>query len=85
MLKGYLYNAEEDDADDLYRRAYNLGILKSNDRDDDRVLSRGDVVKMLLDCAGYGEVAQLSGVFSCAYPVSIVFLRIVQVTVCAGQ
>lgn len=65
---GYLYNAEEDDVDDLYRRAYNLGILKSNDRDDDRVLSRGDVVKMLLDCAGYGEVAQLSGIFSCAYP-----------------
>lgn len=65
---GYLYNAEEDDVDDLYRRAYNLGILKANDRDDDRVMTRGDVVKMLLDCAGYGEVAQLSGIFSCAYP-----------------
>lgn len=65
---GYLYNAKEDDVDDLYRRAYGLGILKANGRDDDRVLSRGDVVKMLLDCAGYGEVAQLPGIFSCAYP-----------------
>lgn len=65
---GYLYNAEEDDVDDLYRRAYNLGILKANVRDDDRVMTRGDVVKMLLDCAGYGEVAQLPGIFSCAYP-----------------
>ena len=65
---GYLYNAKEDDVDDLYRRAYGLGILKANDRDDSRVMARGDVVKMILDCAGYGDIAKLPGIFSCAYP-----------------
>lgn len=65
---GYLYNTKEDDVDDLYRRAYGLGILKANDRDDSRVMTRGDVVKMILDCAGYGDIAKLPGIFSCAYP-----------------
>ena len=31
-------------------------------------MARGDVVKMILDCAGYGDIAKLPGIFSCAYP-----------------
>lgn len=65
---GYRYDPVDGETDNLYRKAYSLGILKANDRDDGHTMTRGDVVKMLLDCAGYGEVAQLSGIFSCAYP-----------------
>ena len=37
------------------------------ERDDNAVLTRGEVVRMLLDAAGYGPAARLRGIYTCAY------------------
>lgn len=66
--QGYRYlPGEEDGADNLYRYAYDMGLLTAVQRDDDALMTRGDTVKLLLDSAGYGEVAALEGIFRCAY------------------
>lgn len=65
---GYQYDPETGDAGDMYRRAYGLGILSASERSDSKLLTRGETVRMLLNCAGYGDVAKLPGIFSCSYP-----------------
>ena len=64
---GYRYDPETDEADDLYSRAYSLGMLKRSERKDDQVMTRGETVRMLLQGAGFGPVAGLQGIFTCAY------------------
>lgn len=61
---GYLFDGE--DVDSLYRRAYSLGILRPSQRQEDKILTRGEAVKMLLDCAGYSAAANLQGIFTCS-------------------
>lgn len=56
---------EKDARESVYYEAYRLGLLRSSERNDDAVLGRGDVVKMLLDAAGYGPAARLGGIFRC--------------------
>lgn len=53
----------KDDADRLYRIAYSMGALRREERDDSRVLSRIDVIKLLLDAGGYGPAARLRGIY----------------------
>ena len=64
---GYCFDPESGNVDELYRRAYNLGILHPSQRKEDSVLTRGETVKMLLDCAGYGAAAKLQGIFTCSF------------------
>lgn len=62
--EGYLYQPEEEGAADrLYERAYSEGLLKKEERDDDARMTRAQTVKLLLDAAGYGPVAQLEGIY----------------------
>ena len=62
--EGYLYDASsEDAADQLYEFAYNLGLLRREERKDSAVLTRITAVRMILDAAGYGPVAQLEGIY----------------------
>lgn len=56
-------NLADGDADRAYRTAYNLGALQRADRNDSRILSRIDVIKILLDAGGYGTAAQLQGIY----------------------
>ena len=66
--QGYRYlPGEEGAADNLYRYAYDMGLLTAQQRDDDTLITRGETVKLLLDSAGYAEVAALEGIFRCAY------------------
>lgn len=58
---------EKDARESAYYDAYRLGLLRPADRDDDAVLRRGDVVRMLLDAAGYGPAARLGGIYTCGY------------------
>ncbi len=62
-------NAAEEERDRAYYEAYyRTGALRREDRDDDAVLTRGQVVKLLLDAAGYGPAARLDGgIFTCGY------------------
>ncbi|MBD5118258.1 MAG: S-layer homology domain-containing protein [Clostridiales bacterium] len=56
-------NLADGNADRAYRTAYNIGALQRADRDDSRILSRIDVIKILLDAGGYGTAAQLRGIY----------------------
>ena len=60
--------ATEAERDAAYAAAYELGALARTERSDDAVLTRGELVRRLLDAAGYGAVARLEGIFTCAYP-----------------
>ena len=53
--------------DDVYAVAYEMGVLTRAERNDEAGVTRGQLVKYLLDGAGYGAVAQLEGIFTCAY------------------
>ena len=57
----------EQDRDGVYAIAYQMGILSREGRDDEAVLTRGELVRYLLDAAGYGSVARLEGIFTCSY------------------
>ena len=59
--------ATGDQVEAAYAIAYDMGALEPQDREEGAVLSRGEVVRMLLDAAGYGPVARLEGIFTCAY------------------
>lgn len=58
----------DDQRDAAYAAAYSMGALTRADRNDQAVLTRGQLVRCLLDAAGYGPVARLEGIFTCAYP-----------------
>ena len=67
-VQGYRYLPGEEAAEDnLYSYAYGAGLLTPDQREDGAVLTRGETVKLLLDSAGYGEVAALQGIFRCSY------------------
>jgi hypothetical protein len=66
--QGYLYNPqEEDSADALYQYAYSTGLLTQDQRQDDALLTRGQLVKLLLDATGYGKIAGISSIFRCSF------------------
>ena len=58
---------DEQGVDQLYQSAYYAGILTKADRDEDRTMTRMDIVKMLLDYGGYGPVAKLQGIYKCGF------------------
>ena len=60
--------ADDGQRDAAYAAAYELGALTRAQRNDSAILTRGQVVRCLLDAAGYGPVARLEGIFTCAYP-----------------
>jgi len=64
---GYRYIPGQSSADELYDYAVRRGLLTKDERDDDKVLTRGEMVKMMLDSLGYGPVAKLEGIFRCDY------------------
>ena len=69
-LEGYRIDpAEADEAlvDAAYSAACRMGALERSERDEDRAVSRGELVKCLLRCAGYGPAAELTGIYTCSY------------------
>lgn len=58
---------DQDLRNEVYAAAYRAGTLTKEERADDTLLTRAGVIKMLLDRAGYGKVASLEGIFTCAY------------------
>lgn len=65
--RSYYYDPAEGDPDSLYEYAYRVGILTPEQRKDDAPVTRLELVKLLLDGAGYGPVAQLEGIYRCDY------------------
>ena len=65
---GYSYDpASEKSVDYLYDFAYRQGLLTKEERNEDKTLTRAELVKMLLNGEGYGAIAQLSGIFRCDF------------------
>lgn len=60
-------NATDDQKSSAYSNVYRMGALKRDERDDAALLTRGDVIRFLLNAAGYGAVAKLNGIFTCSY------------------
>lgn len=60
-------NLADGDADRAYRAAYGMGALQRADRDDSRILSQLDAVKLLLDAGGYGPAARLRGIYRTSF------------------
>lgn len=68
--EGYLYdpsNPDESAKDYVYDIAYSMSLLTPAERADNQVITRGELVKMILNAGGYGKVANLTGIFRCAY------------------
>lgn len=69
-LDGYqidLQDASEDEIDYLYQHGYMLGIVTPDTRDEEKAVTRGELVKLILDSAGYKKIAALSGIFRCDF------------------
>lgn len=66
--QGYYYDeADAGTIENIYGDAYRQGLLTIDQRDENAVLTRGQTVKMLLDCVGYRTIAQLPNIFQCAF------------------
>ena len=69
-VDGYSFDsatATAEEVDWLYRYAYTLGLLTPETRDETKVITRGEMVKLILDGAGYQRVAALPGIFRCDF------------------
>ena len=61
-------NPSDGDADWAYRVVYGMGALQRDERDDSRVMTRIDVIKLMLDVTGYGPAAKLQGIYRTDFP-----------------
>ncbi len=67
-VDGYRFDPAEPGAvDALYRRGYALGLLTPQARQEDKTVTRFELVRCILDAAGYGKVAALGGIFRCDF------------------
>ena len=57
----------DEDRNNVYGMIYSMGGLTPGERKEDAVMTRGALVKLLLDCGGYKAVANLNGIFTCDY------------------
>lgn len=65
---GYRWDlSSEDNVEALYAYAYRQGILTQEERQEDKALTRSEMVKMFLNSQGYGPVARLTGIFRCDF------------------
>lgn len=67
---GYLYNpadTDENAVDYVYDIAYGMGLLTAAERSDSQIVTRGELVKLILNAGGYKEVANLTGIFRCRF------------------
>lgn len=68
--RGARYNPDEataEERDSAFDTACRMGMLTRAKRDDNATVTRGQLVKALLDSAGYRAVAKLPNIFTCTY------------------
>lgn len=65
---GGVYDLTDTEAvDALYRYAYSSGLLNYGERNENKIITRAEMVKFVLDISGYGRVARLEGIFTCSF------------------
>ena len=68
--RGWRLNPDDvtdEEKNNTYGLIYNMGGLTPEERKDDTIMTRGELVKLLLNCGGYGTIANLNGIFTCEY------------------
>lgn len=69
-VDGYAYDptaASKEETDWLYNHAYSLGLVTPETRNESKAVTRGELVRVILDAAGYERVAALPGIFRCDF------------------
>lgn len=69
-VEGYAFdpaNATQEEIDALYEVGYSYGLVTPETRQDELAVTRGGLVKALLDAAGYEKIAAIPGIFRCDY------------------
>lgn len=69
-VEGYSFDpteATKEEIDALYEMGYGYGLVTPETRGDDAAVTRGGLVKALLDAAGYEKIAAIPGIFRCDY------------------
>ncbi len=65
---GYSYDPTSDGAQDaLYESAYQRGILTRAEAAPQKIMTRAELVKLLITCTGYGKTAGLPGIYRCSF------------------
>lgn len=68
--RGWRLNPDDvtdEERNSVYSLIYGMGGLTPEERREDTVMTRGELVKLLLDCGGYRAVANLNGIFTVDY------------------
>ena len=69
-MRGWRLNPDDvtdEERNAAYSAIYSMGGLTPEERHEDKIMTRGELVKLLLDCGGYRAVANLSGIFTVNY------------------
>ena len=62
---GYTYDqSAEDYENSLYSAAYSMGILTKAEKSPEAKVTRSQLVRMIINAAGYGEVARLENIYA---------------------
>ncbi len=65
---GYRYDPTAEGAQEaLYEAAYQRGILTREEAAPQQVMTRAQLVKLLISCTGYGKTAGLPGIYRCSF------------------
>ncbi len=65
FLSAVGYSSE--DEEDIYRMAYNYNFLTEDEKDPDKLLSRAQLIKMLIGATEYAPAAELTDIFDCGF------------------
>ena len=68
--RGWRLNPDDvtdEEKDNVYSAIYSMGGLTPEERREDTVMTRGALIKLLLDCGGYRAVANLNGIYKVSY------------------
>ncbi len=65
LLGAVGYSSTTDD--ELYNGAYQYKLLTKSEKSADKVMTRGEYVKMLIGATEYGAAAALNGIFNCGF------------------
>lgn len=68
IARGYLADlSQEEAADQVYDQAVSMGLITRSQRQDDKLVTRAELTRVLLDWGGYGNAAIIPGIFQCSY------------------
>jgi hypothetical protein len=65
LLSAVGYSSEQED--DLYRMAYNYNLLTEDEREPGKLMTRAQLIKMLIGATEYGPAAEIEGIYVCGF------------------